>query len=104
MVSRAPIAKLQSWGRRQDWDHLTWVSSGDTSFNADWGWTVDGNDQPGYMYLLRTDDGIFVTYITRQRGTEAILPVPAIWDRTIYGRQQDYEDSPDGWPQEPTYG
>jgi predicted dithiol-disulfide oxidoreductase (DUF899 family) len=103
MVSRAPIDQLQSWKQRQGWDHLTWVSSAGTSFNTDWGWTVDGNDQPGYMYLLRTGGGIFVTYLTRRRGTEAILSIPAIWDRTIYGRQQDYEDSPDGWPQRPTY-
>jgi predicted dithiol-disulfide oxidoreductase (DUF899 family) len=104
LVSRAPLPKLQSWKERQGWDHLTWVSSAGTSFHTDWCWTVDGNDQPGYTYLLRTDDGLFVTYLTRRRGTEAILPIAAIWDRTIYGRQQDYEDSPDGWPQSPTYG
>lgn len=104
MVSRAPIDALRAWKQRHGWDHLTWVSSAGTSFNTDWGWTVDGNDQPGYMYLLRTDDGLFVTYVTRRRGTEAILPIPAIWDRTIYGRQQDFEDSPAGWPQQPTYG
>jgi hypothetical protein len=23
---------------------------------------------------------------------------------TPYGRQQDFEDSPPGWPQKPTYG
>lgn len=104
MVSRAPIEKLHAWQQRQGWDHLRWVSSAGTSFNTDWGWTVDGNDQPGYMYLLRNDDGVFVTYLTRRRGTEAILPTPAIWDRTVYGRQQEFEDSPDGWPQQPTYG
>lgn len=103
MVSRAPLEKLQAWSERQGWDHLRWVSSAGTTFNTDWGWTVDGQDQPGYSYLLRTDDGLFLTYRTHRRGTEAILPVPAIWDRTVYGRQQDFEDSPDGWPQHPTY-
>ena len=103
MVSRAPIDKLEDWRQRHRWDHLTWVSSADTSFDADWGWTVDGEDLPGYSYLLRTNDGLFLTYRTQRRGTEAILPVPAIWDRTVYGRQQDYEDSPTGWPQQPTY-
>ena len=104
VVSRAPFDKLQRWQERLGWDHITWVSSSDNTFNTDWGWTVDGQDQPGYSYLLRTEDGIFLTYRTERRGTEAILPVPAIWDRTVYGRQQDYEDSPDGWPQQPTYG
>ena len=104
MVSRAPIEKLRAWRQRRGWDHLVWVSSAETTFNTDWGWTVDEQDQPGYSYLLRTDDGIFLTYRTQRRGTEAHLPVAAIWDRTVYGRQQDYEDSPQGWPQEPTYG
>lgn len=104
IVSRAPVPKLRSWRARQRWDHLTWVSSADNTFNDDWGWTLDGQDQPGYSYLLRTDDGVFLTYRTERRGTEAILPVPAIWDRTVYGRQQEFEDSPDGWPQRPTYG
>lgn len=104
MVSRAPIEKLEDWRQRRGWDHLTWVSSASTSFNTDWGWTVDGQDHPGSSYLLRTNDDIFLTYRTERRGTEAILPVPAIWDRTVYGRQQDHEDSPPGWPQQPTYG
>jgi hypothetical protein len=25
-------------------------------------------------------------------------------DATPYGRQQEFEDSPAGWPQKPTYG
>ena len=37
--------------------------------------------------------------MTSARGTEAILPVAHIMDRTVYGRQQDWEDSPTGWPQ-----
>ncbi|MGO1384650.1 MAG: DUF899 family protein [Arachnia sp.] len=103
MVSRAPWSKLRSWREKQGWNHLRWVSSAENSFNTDWGWTVDGQDRPGYSYLLRTDEGIFLTYRTDQRGTEAIMPVPAIWDRAVYGRQQEFEDSPEGWPQRPTY-
>lgn len=104
LVSRAPIGKLQDWSDRQGWRHLRWVSSAGTTFHADWGWTVEDQDQPGYTYLLRTAGGIYVTYSTERRGTEAVLPVVAIWDRTVYGRQQDFEDSPPGWPQSPTYG
>lgn len=46
----------------------------------------------------------YLTYMTTARGTEAILPTAHIMDRTCYGRQQDWEDSPEGWPQYPTYG
>lgn len=104
MVSRAPIEKLRAWGAKQGWDHLTWVSSAGTTYNQDWGWTQDDGDQPGYSYYLLVDGAVYLTYYTTRRGTEAILPVAAIMDRTVYGRQQDWEDSPDGWPQEPTYG
>lgn len=103
IVSRAPISKLLAWREARDWD-FTWVSLDDNSYNRDWGWTVDDEEQPGYTYFLMSEEGPCVTYRTERRGTEAILPVPAIWDRTVYGRQQDFEDSPKGWPQQPRYG
>lgn len=107
MVSEAPIERLESWRERRGWEH-TWVSSGDTTYDADWGWNVTVGDwtgpQPGYSYYLLRDGRPCLTYLTRARGTEAILPLAHIMDRTVYGRQQDWEDSPEGWPQEPTYG
>lgn len=108
MVSQAPIAKLEAWRAGRGWDHV-WVSSGATTYHHDWGWTLqddDGQDywMPGYSYYLLRDGRPYLTYTTRRRGTEAILPVAHIMDRAVYGRQQDWEDSPDGWPQEPTYG
>jgi len=108
MVSQAPIEKLEAWRAQQGWDHL-WVSSGDTSYHDDWGWTRtddEGNEGqlPGYSYYLLRDETPYLTYMTTARGTEAILPTAHIMDRTAYGRQQDWEDSPEGWPQYPTYG
>jgi len=44
MISQAPIEKLEAWRAQQGRDHL-WVSSGDTSYQGDWGWTDDeGNE------------------------------------------------------------
>ena len=108
MVSQAPIEKLEDWRAKRGWNHL-WVSSADTSYHYDWGWTLR-NEQgeecpiPGYSYYLLKDGKPYLTYRTTARGTEAVLPVAHIMDRTVYGRQQDWEDSPVGWPQEPTYG
>ncbi|MFY0406747.1 DUF899 family protein [Solicola sp. PLA-1-18] len=108
MVSQAPIDKLESWRAQRGWDHL-WVSSHDTTYHHDWGWT-QADDQgregqlPGYSYYLRVDGRPYLTYMTTARGTEAILPTAHVMDRTVYGRQQDWEDSPQGWPQYPTYG
>lgn len=108
MVSQAPIDKLEEWRTKRGWDHL-WVSSGGTSYHYDWGWTQDDEQGregqlPGYSYYLLRNGKPHLTYMTTARGTEAILPVAHIMDRTVYGRQQDWEDSPEGWPQEPTYG
>jgi predicted dithiol-disulfide oxidoreductase (DUF899 family) len=38
------------------------------------------------------------------RGTERLTDARALLDMTPYGRQQDFENSPPGWPQKPTYG
>ncbi len=108
IVSQAPIEKLEEWRAKRGWGHL-WVSSVDTSYHYDWGWTQkneqgDEGQLPGYSYYLIKDGKPYLTYMTTARGTEAILPVAHIMDRTAYGRQQDWENSPDGWPQGPTYG
>jgi predicted dithiol-disulfide oxidoreductase (DUF899 family) len=44
------------------------------------------------------------TYSTYARGTESLTDSYALLDRTPYGRQEDFEDSPPGWPQKPAYG
>ncbi len=108
MVSQAPVEKLEKWREERGWDHR-WVSSHDTSYHYDFDWTrkdEEGKEyqMPGYSYYLLKDGKPYLTYMTTRRGTEAILPTAHIMDRTVYGRRQDWEDSPDGWPQKPTYG
>jgi predicted dithiol-disulfide oxidoreductase (DUF899 family) len=48
---------------------------------------------------LRRDDRVFETYWTNGRGVETLGSTYSLLDRTIYGRQEDWEDSPPGWPQ-----
>jgi predicted dithiol-disulfide oxidoreductase (DUF899 family) len=48
---------------------------------------------------LRDGDRVFETYWTTGRGTEIMAPAYGILDRTLYGRQEPFEDSPEGWPQ-----
>lgn len=109
MIARAPIAKIEAWREKRGWPHR-WVSSGETSYDEDWGWTVRSEDggysgpQPGWSFHLLHEGTPYLTYLTRQRGTEALVVLAAIQDRTVFGRQQDWEDSPAGWPQRPTYG
>ncbi|MEU5848096.1 DUF899 family protein [Saccharopolyspora shandongensis] len=56
----------------------------------------------GVFYLvcyLREGDRVFETYWTTGRGVEALDNNYALLDRTVYGRQEPWEDSPAGWPQ-----
>jgi len=47
---------------------------------------------------LRDGDQVFETYWTTGRGDEVMAPSYALLDRTVYGRQESWEDSPKGWP------
>src|SRR4051794_667790 len=49
---------------------------------------------------VREGDRVFETYWTTGRGVEAMgNGYPMLLDRTVYGRQEAWEDSPAGWPQ-----
>lgn len=48
---------------------------------------------------LRDGDRVFETYWTTGRGAEVMGNSYAMLDMTVYGRQEAWEDSPDGWPQ-----
>src|SRR5260370_666271 len=61
-------------------------------------------EEHGLSVFFRIGDDVFHTYSAYARGTEALTDSRALLDMTPYGRQQDFEDSPPGWPQKPTYG
>jgi predicted dithiol-disulfide oxidoreductase (DUF899 family) len=48
---------------------------------------------------LRQGARVFETYWTAGRGVEAMAPSYGVLDMTAYGRQETWEDSPEGWPQ-----
>jgi hypothetical protein len=61
--------------------------------------------QIGLFHLvcyLRDGDRVFETYWTTRRGAEAMDYSYALMDLTVYGRQEPWEDSPPGWPQQCT--
>jgi predicted dithiol-disulfide oxidoreductase (DUF899 family) len=60
--------------------------------------------QKGLMHLvcyLRDGDSVFETYWTNYRGVEAMDYSFALMDLTVYGRQEEWEDSPRCWPIRP---
>lgn len=51
------------------------------------------------MCYLRDGDRVFETYWTQGRGAEVMDYNYALMDLTVHGRQEQWEDSPPGWPQ-----
>lgn len=78
---------------------MPWYSAPDASLDT----LLDGRP-PHTMYLIcyvRQGSEVFETYWTTRRGVEAMDNNYRLLDLTLYGRQQDWEDSPPGWPQAP---
>jgi predicted dithiol-disulfide oxidoreductase (DUF899 family) len=110
LVSRAPIAVLEAYRKRMGW-RIPWYSSFGTSFNPDFGRgpgkPQPDRDQDGEMFglsaFIRDDDVVYRTYFTSNRGVEALGPVWTLLDLTALGRQEEWEDSPEGTPRTPPY-
>jgi predicted dithiol-disulfide oxidoreductase (DUF899 family) len=123
LVARAPYAKLAAWKARRGWC-VPWWSSYGSDFNYDFHVTFDesvaptehnyrsvtipADEQPGegqgLSVFFRLDDAVFHTYSAYARGVEGLTHASSLLDVTPYGRQEDWDDSPPGWPQRPTYG
>ena len=102
LVSRAPVGKIVAFRDRMEWD-LPWVSSGRSTFNEDFHVTVDGEERHSISAFLRDGDRVFHTWQTFDRGEEPFMMVFDLLDLTAYGRQENWEKSPQGWPQRPPY-
>jgi predicted dithiol-disulfide oxidoreductase (DUF899 family) len=50
---------------------------------------------------VRDGDRVFETYWTTGRGVEPMAPAYGLLDLTVHGRQENWEDSPAGWPRFP---
>jgi predicted dithiol-disulfide oxidoreductase (DUF899 family) len=97
-VSRAPQADIERLKARMGWD-IPWYTLTD-DFDADFG--VDEWHGTNAFYRDE-DDRIFRTYFINSRGDEALGSAWAYLDMTALGRQEDWEDSPEGYPQTPRY-
>ena len=100
LVSRAPLAELLAYRERMGWD-VPWLSSFGTDFNSDFGLTSDEGETFGLSVFLRDGDGVYRTYFTAARGVDRLRLDFNLLDLTPLGRQEEWEDSPRGWPQTP---
>lgn len=79
---------------------VPWYSAYGNDFYADLG--LGGGF--GLSVLLRDGDEVFRSYYTAGRGVDRLRLDFNLLDLTPYGRQEEWEDSPEGWPQDPTMG
>jgi predicted dithiol-disulfide oxidoreductase (DUF899 family) len=119
MVSRAPLPKLERWKALKGWD-LPWYSSFGTSFNYDFGVTIDASvasaqynyrtrseyeargsdffaadqpfEMPGRSCFLQVDGTVYHTYSQYARGLESTGGSYYFLDLTALGRQEEWEE------------
>jgi predicted dithiol-disulfide oxidoreductase (DUF899 family) len=95
VFSRGPFNEIVAYRDFMGWT-APWYSTADS---PDVLTTRDGGDLRCY---LRAGDQVYETYETKWRGIEVMLPTLQLLDLTPYGRQETWENSPDGWPQDQT--
>jgi len=97
-VSRAPQPEIQGLKERMGWEVIPWYTITD-DFDKDFG--VD--EWHGTNAFIRDDDQIFRSYFIESRGDEHMGSTWSYLDITALGRQEGWEDSPEGYPQTPPY-
>jgi predicted dithiol-disulfide oxidoreductase (DUF899 family) len=110
LVSRAPLAKITAYRKRMGWT-IPWYSSFESDFNVDFSVSPETPEPDVYQdgetfglsVFLHDGDSVFRTYFTTSRGVEALGSVWTFLDLTPLGRQEDWEDSPAGYPQSKPY-
>jgi len=95
--SRAPQADIRRVTARMGWQ-IPWYTIAD-DFDKDFG--VD--EWHGTNAFIRDGDRVFRTYFINNRGDEALGSTWSYLDMTALGRQEKWEDSPEGYPQTPPY-
>ncbi len=97
LASRAPQPEIDRLKERMGWD-IPWYTITD-DFDADFG----VGEWHGTNAFYRDDEGIYRTYFVNERGDEALGTAWAYLDLTALGRQEKWEDSPEGYPQTAPY-
>jgi predicted dithiol-disulfide oxidoreductase (DUF899 family) len=110
LVSRAQLARIEPYRKRMGWT-IPWYSSSRSDFNVDFGVSPElpkpdeyqDGETFGLSAFLRDGDVIYRTYFTTRRGVEDLGSNWTLLDLTPLGRQETWEDSPEGYPQSAPY-
>jgi predicted dithiol-disulfide oxidoreductase (DUF899 family) len=97
-ASRAAQPDIDRVKARMGWQHIPWYTITD-NFDKDFG--VD--KWHGTTAFIRDGDRVFRTYFINGRGDEVFVNTWNYLDMTALGRQEDWEDSPEGYPRSAPY-
>lgn len=101
IVTNGPLEEALAYRDRVG-NQMTWYSSAESPFGADMG------AAPGEGFAIntfvRSGDTVYRAWHTDGRGTEQLGYLHGLMDVLPYGRQEEWQDVPEGWPQRPTYG
>ncbi len=100
IVTQGPIDEALAYKARVG-NRMDWYSTANSPFGSDMGAPPDGGFQ--LNVLCRVGDTAYRTYNTQGRGVEQVSHTFPLIDLLPYGRQEEWQDSPTGWPQSPTY-
>jgi predicted dithiol-disulfide oxidoreductase (DUF899 family) len=100
IVTNGPIDEALAYKTKVG-NKMAWYSSSESSFAAD----VGAPPGAGFAVnvFLRSGDTVYRTWHTDGRGTEQLSHSFGLIDTLPWGRQEEWQDSPDGWPKSPTY-
>jgi predicted dithiol-disulfide oxidoreductase (DUF899 family) len=100
IVTNGPIAEALAY-RTKVGNRMEWYSSSESSFGTD----VDAPPGGGFAVnvFLRDGDTVYRTWHTNGRGTEQLSYTFPLIDLLPWGRQEEWQDSPEGWPSRPTW-
>jgi predicted dithiol-disulfide oxidoreductase (DUF899 family) len=97
LMSPAPQSEIDPVRERFQWS-VPWYSAYGNDLYADLGL----GSGFGLSVFLHDGEEFFRTYYTTGRGVDRLRTDFNLLDLTPYGRQEEWEESPEGWPQTPT--
>lgn len=100
IVTQGPIEEALAYKQRVG-NAMTWYSTANSPFGTDVGAPPGGGF--AVNVFLRDGDTVYRTWHTEGRGTEQLSHTFGLIDLLPYGRQEEWQDSPAGWPQQATY-
>lgn len=101
VITQAPLEDALAYRDRVG-NRMDWYSTAGSPFGAD----VDAGPGAGFVVnvFLRVGDAVHRTWTTGGRGVEQLAHTFPLVDLLPWGRQESWQDSPDGWPQGEAFG